>query len=152
MSISALSTTSLLESQLLEELTDATTTAQSSSTTAASTGSTSSTSSASFESAADTSSQSKLTRDLATLLKDLFAGNVSGSKTDLAQVQKDLKADQGSVSAATTSSSEVSPLDKLLSDISTSLSTGNTSGALTDLASFLVQSGQSSGNLVNTQA
>jgi hypothetical protein len=55
----------------------------------------------------------------------------------------------GSTSATTSTTQSTSPFDSLLSQISSSLSQGSTAGALQDLATFLVQNGQGTGNLVN---
>ena len=51
---------------------------------------------------------------------------------------------------STSTAQSTSPLDALLTQISNSLSSGSTGGALLDLASFLVQNGAGSGNLINT--
>ena len=94
------------------------------------------------------SAASTTTKDLVSLLKDLASNNTSGAKTDLTNLQNDLKASDSS----STSTSQSNPLDTLLSNLETSLNSGSTQSALQVLASFLVQSGQGTGTLVNTTA
>jgi len=91
----------------------------------------------------------QLTRDLAALLKDLASGNVDESKTAIAKVQQDIQAQSPSDSSSTTPS----PLDNLLTRISNSLnSTNSTSASLQALDTYLIQSGRSTGNVINTTA
>ena len=148
MSISALSSSALalIEQELL--------TGQTTSTSA--TASTTSTSSTASTTAADptTTATATLTKDLAALLKDLASGNVADSKTAIAKVQQDLKAQTTSdPNSSSTSTSSTSPLDTLFNQISASLnSTSSTSGSLQDLATYLIQNGQGTGNVVNTTA
>ena len=139
MSLSAVSPSSLsqIETTLLAELTSASYTNSNAS----------AVSSTSDPSA--TSSTTQLTKDLASLLKDLASGNVDESKTAISKVQQDLKTPT-TADASTTSSS---PLNNLLSQIAGSLnSTNSTSGSLQDLATYLIQNGQGTGNVVNTTA
>ncbi len=96
------------------------------------------------------STTSQLTKDLATLLKDLASGNTTDSKSAVAKVQQDLKTQKASNPSSSTSSS---PLDNLLTQIAGSLnSTNSTSGSLQDLATYLIQNGQGTGSVVNTSA
>jgi len=148
MSISALSSSSLA---LIEQDLLATQTANTSST--ASTTSAASTASATAEDPT-TASTAQLTKDLAALLKDLASGDATASKTALATVQQDIKSQNSSDSStSSTSTSSSSPLDTLLAQISSSLnSTNSTTGSLQDLAAYLIQNGQGTGNVVNTNA
>ncbi|NYF78236.1 hypothetical protein [Granulicella arctica] len=140
MSISPItSSLTLLDSSLYASTTSGTTT----------TTSTSSTTTTAADST-DSTSTTALEKDLAALLKALVAGDVSGAKSLLVQVQKDAKAQDASTSSST--SSDSSSLDKLLSKISDSLNSGDTSSALQDVATYLVQSGTTSGTLLNTVA
>lgn len=94
-------------------------------------------------SAPSTPVDTQLTRDLATLLKDLASGNVAGSISSTAQAQQDLN----------TPSTTASPLENLLTQIAASLnSTDSTSGSLQNLATYLVQNGEGAGSVVDTSA
>lgn len=99
-------------------------------------------------------STSALEQDLAALLKALVSGNLSEAKSALATLEGALKSSSPTSSSATTASatSGLSPLQQLVAALSKALNSGNTSAALTDVASFLVNLGQSSGNLVNVSA
>ena len=112
-----------------------------------------------------TSTSDTLATDLASLLKALGSGDVSGAKAALTQVEADLQAQNAnSPTASTPSSSSTSstssssssqstnPLTNLLNQLSTALKSGNTSSALQDLTSFLLTTGQSSGSAVNVTA
>jgi hypothetical protein len=92
------------------------------------------------------SATSGLATDLASLFKDLASNDVSAAQTDLTQLERDLG------TSGTSSSATSTPLQKLFSSLSTSLSSGDTSGALQTLASFFVQGGNSTGNVVNATA
>ena len=136
MSLSAVSPSSLsqIETTLLAELTSASSTNSNASAVS------------STPDLSATSSTTQLTKDLASLLKDLASGNVDESKTATSKVQQDLK-------TQTTSDASSSPLNNLLSQIAGSLnSTNSTSGSLQDLATYLIQNGQGTGNVVNTTA
>jgi hypothetical protein len=100
------------------------------------------------ESSTSSSTTSSLTKDVVSLLKDLTSGNTSAAKTDLTNLQKDMNAD-GSSSSSTT---QTSPLDTLIANLETALNSGSTQDALQSLASYLVQSGQGTGGLVDTTA
>jgi hypothetical protein len=108
------------------------------------------------DSSSTSSQQQSLNKDLVALLSDLVYGNVTGAKSELAKVQSDLKAEQKAASSTpdpSDSQSQSQPsLSTLLTTISNSLTSGNTESSLQALASFLVQNGQVSGNLVNTTA
>jgi len=148
MSISALSSSSLalIEQELLAGQTSST------SSTASTTSASSTTSATSVD--PTTTATAKLTQDLASLLKDLASGNATDAKSAVAKVQQDIKAQTASDSTSSaTSTSSNSPLDTLLNQISSSLnSTNSTSGSIQDLAAYLVQNGQGTGNVVNTNA
>jgi hypothetical protein len=92
--------------------------------------------------------------DLTSLLKDLTSGNNSAAKADVSKVQVDLQTqDAASVGGAPTGS----PLDTLIGKITDSLNSGSVEGTPQDeaqheLATFLVENGQGTGNLINTSA
>jgi len=58
----------------------------------------------------------------------------------------------GAASTDNSDSTSVSALTQDLAVLLKALASGNTSAALSDVASFLVSAGQTSGNLVSTQA
>ena len=97
------------------------------------------------------SSLQAVTSDLVALLKALASGNVSESKASLARLQADLKTQQ-SASATATTASEQPPFNVALNRVAESLAAANTGKALQDLASYLIQGGQASGNLVDEHA
>jgi hypothetical protein len=112
-----------------------------------------------------TSSSDTLATDLASLLKALGSGDVSGAKAALTQVEADLQAQNANSPTASTplssstsstrsssSSQSTNPLTNLLNQLSTALNSGNTGSALQDLTSFLLTTGQSSGSAVNVTA
>ncbi|ADW69676.1 hypothetical protein [Granulicella tundricola] len=99
--------------------------------------------------APSSSASSPLSKDTVQLLKDLAVGNVSAAKSDIARLQKDLKAQDGSSSS---SSSSDNALNKLLTSISKSLDAGSTSDALSTLAGYLIQTGNTSGSIIDTTA
>ncbi len=111
---------------------------------------------------ADSTSLTILKKDLADLIKALATGDLSTAKALLAQLQKSLKAQAASKSASATAASTAaskaatistsSPLEQLLSAISDALNAGSTSDALYSLASYLTQSGNANGNLIDTLA
>jgi septal ring factor EnvC (AmiA/AmiB activator) len=75
-------------------------------------------------------------------------------KPEQAQTQQNINS-QAATGARTVPPSIVTPsssLDALAGKLSQSLTTGSTSTALQDLATFLIQSGRGSGNLVNVNA
>lgn len=141
MSISSISSSNLLDTTLSTILT-------------AATASTTSTAPSSSSSTGGTSALDKLAQDLADLLKQLAAGDVAASKTDLQKLQADAKAqiEASTTTGATSATSSPSAFSNLLTDLAKSLSTGDTSGALTSLTSFLLGAGQTSGNLLDTTA
>lgn len=97
------------------------------------------------------SSLQAVTSDLVALLKALASGNVSDSKASLARLQADIKT-QESASATATTASEQPPFNVVLSRVAESLAGANTGKALQDLASYLIQGGQATGNLVDEHA
>lgn len=111
------------------------------------------TTSASANSIATTGSSSlqAVTSDLVALLKALASGNVSESRASLARLQADIKTQQ-SASATATTASEQPPFNVVLNRVAESLAAADTGKALQDLASYLIEGGQSSGNLVDEHA
>jgi hypothetical protein len=95
---------------------------------------------------ASNSGLTNLGSDLATLFKDLAAKYTSAAQTDLAQLEKDLGVSSSS------SGADATPLQKLFASLSSSISSGDTTSAINTLASFFLQSGSSTGNVVNTTA
>jgi hypothetical protein len=109
-----------------------------------------------------------LKKDMAELLKVLSSGNLAQAKVELAQVTADLKTqkaqDPSTSSDSTTggsttnsatageANSPASALDTLVTSMTASLASGGTSGALQDLKSYLIQSGEGSGNLLDAAA
>ena len=98
------------------------------------------------EAGSSTSGLTSLGSDLATLFKDLAANNTSAAQSDLSQLEKDLGVSSPSSSATAT------PLQQLFASLSSSISSGNTTSAINTLASFFLQNGSSTGNVVNTTA
>jgi hypothetical protein len=97
------------------------------------------------------SSLQAVTSDLVALLKALASGNVSESKASLARLQADIKTQQ-SASATAATASEQPPFNVVLNRVAESLAAADTGKALQDLASYLIQGGQASGNLVDERA
>ena len=97
------------------------------------------------------SSLQAVTSDLVALLKALASGNVSESRASLARLQADIKTQQ-SASATATTASEQPPFNVVLNRVAESLAAADTGKALQDLASYLIQGGQASGNLVDEHA
>ncbi len=97
------------------------------------------------------SSLQAVTKDLVALLKALASGNVSESRADLARLQNDIKA-QESASATATTASEQPPFNVVLNRVAESLAAADTGKALQELATYLIQGGQSSGNIVDERA
>ncbi|WP_263373458.1 hypothetical protein [Granulicella aggregans] len=93
-----------------------------------------------------TSGLTSLGSDLATLFKDLAANDTSAAQTDLTQLEKDLEV------SSTSSSTSSTPLQTLFASLSSSISSGDTTSAINTLASFFLQGGSSTGNVVNTTA
>jgi hypothetical protein len=99
-----------------------------------------------------TSRLGNLASDLSSLFKDLVQNNASAAKTDLTQLQKDLGSSATAVSTSSTAIAGSTPLQDLLQTLTASLSTGDTSDALKSLIGYFVNSGNATGNLVNTTA
>jgi hypothetical protein len=95
---------------------------------------------------ASNSGLTNLGSDLATLFKDLAAKDTSAAQTDLAQLEKDLGV------SGSSSGTDSTPLQNLFSSLSSSISSGDTTSAINTLASFFLQDGSSTGNVVNTAA
>lgn len=93
---------------------------------------------------ASNSGLTNLGSDLATLFKDLAANNTSAAQTDLTQLEKDLGV------SSTSSGTSPTPLQTLFASLSSSISSGDTTSAINTLASFFLQNGSSTGNVVNT--
>ena len=144
--VSAPSSTLLLSALVVAPATSATQTAATS--TSAST-----IPSASNNSIATTGSSSlqAVTADLVALLKALASGNVSESKASLARLQADIKTQQ-SASATATTASEQPPFNVTLNRVAESLAAADTGKALQELATYLIQGGQATGNLVDERA
>jgi hypothetical protein len=157
-SLSSISPGSLLDSPLASTLT--TSTNQALSTGTGFNTSTSANGSTSY------SSPDPLTQDLVSLLKALAYGDIAGAKSSLAKYKADLKtqttaaSNNGAKEAATLSKGLTSASsgvgqasnagESLVASISASLNSGSVRGALQALTSYLVQSGQVSGGLINT--
>ena len=123
-------------------------------------------------SSAEAAQAKALAKDLDALLNALSSGDLSGAQVIVARLKNDIRAQQSGVitspfddgtGADTATQSDASPtgaadgssqspLGKLLSKLSDTLNSSGTEDALRLLASHLVQSGQNSGNLVNTNA
>ena len=97
------------------------------------------------------SSLQAVTTDLVALLKALASGNVSESKASLARLQADIKTQQ-SASATATTASEQPPFNVTLNRVAESLAAADTGKALQELATYLIQGGQATGNLVDEHA
>jgi hypothetical protein len=105
-----------------------------------------------------------LQKELADLIKALATGDLAKAKTLLAQIQQQLNTQNASTSSTdttdtssatntgTTDTTAPTSLDTLLSAISGALNSGSTSDALSVLAAYLIDSGNSTGNLINTHA
>lgn len=118
-------------------------------------------STATDSSTAGTPASGSLATDLAALLKSLGSSDVNGAKAALAKVEADVKAEGSSASSSsgsnsttgsTSGSQSTNPLTKLVNQLNTALNYGDTSGALQDLTTFLLNTGQGSGSVVNASA
>jgi hypothetical protein len=86
-----------------------------------------------------------VTQDLVDLLKSLASGDTSAAKANLKKLVSDVTSDD-QIGNSTTN------LAKAISSMSKALESGNTSDALSGLANYLITTGLSTGNLVNTAA
>ena len=97
------------------------------------------------------SSLQAVTTDLVALLKALASGNVSESRASLARLQADVRTQQSATATATTAS-EQPPFNVALNRVAESLAAADTGKALQELATYLIQGGQTSGNIIDEHA
>lgn len=165
MSLSAITSLSIPQNTLFNELSNAPESTSSTSNPIVPTAGFAASSTNGADGTNSTSPSQTLANDLAALLTSLGSGDVNGAKTALKKVEADLQAQNSnssttpapsSSSTASTSGSSSSqssnPLTNLLNQLSSALNSGDTTSALQDLTSFLLMTGQSSGSAVNVTA